>query len=259
MPSMADKPHSGRGRHYLLEVCVESVADAVIAEQGGADRLELCCARDLGGLTPSVGLYSAVRAATTLPILCLIRPRPGDFISTAAELNVMARDIVVLGELEPTGFVLGALKRDGTIDRSGCEQLIAASGTRPVVFHRAFDCTSVPESALETLVELGFTRVLTSGGAATALAGAPRLRQIQKLAGNRIEVLPGGGIRSDSIVELLRQTGCDQVHGSFSEPLPVSDKSAGLLFPNGSCVRLELVAASRRALDQLASPISFSS
>jgi copper homeostasis protein len=223
-----------------LEVCIESVAGARAATAGGADRLELCAALALDGLTPSLGLYQEVRAATHLSIVVMIRPRAGDFVYSADELRVMLRDLDAFRPLCPDGFVFGALRPDGQIDTAACDELRARAGGIPCIFHRAFDCAADPGAAVVQLAQAGFVRLLTSGREPDALAGAATIAETVRRASGRIEVLPCGRVRAGNVVELVRRTGCDQVHGSFA----VLD---------GQQVRRtsrEEVAATRAALDR---------
>src|SRR5262245_55296878 len=196
----------------LLEVAVASVEDAVVAAAGGADRLELGCALALGGLTPSLGTLIEVRAAVRVPVVVLVRPRPGGFAYSESELTVMRRDVELALAHGADGVVFGVLHPDGTVDRERCRSLLQSCGGRVAVFHRAFDVTPEPFAALETLVELGFRRVLTSGQEATASAGAELIAELRRRAAGRIEVLPGGGINASNAVDVLARTGCDQVH-----------------------------------------------
>jgi copper homeostasis protein len=236
----------------LLEVAVESVADAVAAEEGGADRLELCAALDLGGLTPSHGAYLEVRAATRLPVVIMIRPRPGDFVYAPAELRVMARDIDSFLPLRPDGFVFGALVGDGRVDVASVGHLVSRSGDVPSVFHRAFDRAPNQAEAIEQLIGTGFRRVLTSGREATALAGAPEIAKLVKRAAGRIEVLPCGRVRAGEVGEVVRLTGCGQVHGSFAKPLALPDERGHRGYPERCGTSRQEVAATRAALDALA-------
>jgi copper homeostasis protein len=235
----------------LIEVAAESVEDAVAAEQGGADRIELCAALDLGGLTPSIGLYQEVREATQLPVVVMIRPRPGDFVYSPYEFRVMARDIDAYRPLRPDGFVFGALVLDGRIDIASVGQLVARTDGLPCVFHRAFDRVPLVEEALEQLIAAGFVRVLTSGGESTALAGAPEIAGLVRLAAGRIEVLPCGQVRAKDVEELVRLTGCDQVHGSFAQPLTLPDDRGHRGYPDRYATSRAEVAATRAALDAL--------
>lgn len=242
---------------FQLEVCVDTVDDAATAAAGGADRLELCSALDLGGLTPTIGLYQEVVAAVGLPVWVMIRPRPGDFVYSASELAVMLRDVDHFRRLQPAGFVFGVLRPDGEVNREACRQLLDASGDIPAVFHRAFDRVPSPPAALKALIDLGFRRVLTSGGEETARAGAAVIARLKGRAAGRIEVLPCGRVRANHLAELLRITGCDQVHGSFSEPVPAGDEPGFQGYPIRWRVSLPEVAAARAELDQLARSLSF--
>jgi copper homeostasis protein len=234
----------------LIEVAAESVEDAVAAEGGGADRIELCAALDLGGLTPSIGAYQEVRAATGLPVFVMIRPRPGDFVYSPYELRVMARDLDAFRPLKPDGFVFGALVADGSVDIASVGHLVARAGGLPCVFHRAFDRVPRVGEALEQLIAAGFTRVLTSGREATALAGAGEIARIVKRAAGRIEVLPCGRIRAKDAAEVVRLTGCNQVHGSFARPLRLPDERGYRGYAERVGTGRDEVAAARQALDE---------
>lgn len=203
-----------------LEVCIASLRDAMIATKAGATRLELNSAFELGGLTPSPALTELVVEAaqsTRCKVIAMVRPRPGGFAYDDDELRVMQRNIDYLLQLGVDGVAFGVLHNGGTIDVQACRKLIGqvADRGREAVFHRAFDLTPDPLAALDTLIALGFDRVLTSGGKATALEGAQTIRALIQQAGNRIEVLPGGGIRPHNVAELVAITGCCQVHASL--------------------------------------------
>jgi copper homeostasis protein len=250
---------ASKKRSLQLEVCVETVEDAATAEAGGADRLELCAALDLGGLTPSVGLYQEMAAAVALPTWVMIRPRPGDFVYSASDVGVMARDIEVFRRLKPAGFVFGVLTPDGSVNREAARLLIEGCGELPAVFHRAFDRVASIPVALEALIDLGFRRILTSGGEPTAREGARAIARVRAHAAGRIEVLPCGRVRADHIAELVKATGCDQVHGSFAEPVPVGEQTGLRGYPQRLRVSREQVVAARSELDRLAGSISLPS
>ncbi|XAL98625.1 hypothetical protein OT109_13670 [Phycisphaeraceae bacterium D3-23] len=204
----------------LLEVCVASLADALAAVDGGAGRVELNSALELGGLTPSAGLLLEVveaLSATPATVVAMIRPRPGGFCYHKSDLRVMQRDIALALKLGADGVALGVLTELGKIDRERCAELIAPilEAGKQAVFHRAFDLTPAPMDAIETLIELGFCRVLTSGQASTAFAGAGTIGALTKKAAGRIELLPGGGVRPDNVAQLMQFTGCTQMHGSL--------------------------------------------
>src|SRR5438105_774571 len=188
----------------LIEVAIESVEDAIAAETGGADRLELCAALDLGGLTPSLGAFLEVRAATKLPVWVMIRPRAGDFVYSDAEVRVMARDLDLFHEHSPDGFVFGVLGSDGRIDTPRCRSLRSHAADRPCAFHRAFDKTPDGAEAVDELAELGFRRLLTSGGAQTAYEGVRVIGRLLGHAAGRIEVLPCGRVRAADVEHIVR-------------------------------------------------------
>jgi copper homeostasis protein len=222
----------------LLEVCVTSVDDALAAAAGGADRLELCVALELGGLTPSAGLLAEVRAAVELPIVALVRPRAGDFCFSANYKRTMIRDAAWLLEHGADALACGALTVNRAVDLEYWRAIVQLAGGQRSVFHRAFDEVDDQCAALEQLIELGAVRILTSGGAATALAGAMQLARLVERAAGRCEILPAGGISADVIAPLLETTGCQQIHGSFREMAAAP--------PRSSAAR---VAAARAALD----------
>jgi copper homeostasis protein len=213
-PSVANVPQAAP-RRFLLEVAVAGVEDALAAEGGGADRLELNAALSLGGLTPSLGTLIEVRQATRLPVLVMLRPRPGAFCYRPAEYRVLLRDLNLLLSHGADGIVFGILNEDATIDRIRCSEVVRQAGNHRVVFHRAFDLTPDSTPALEALIDLGVRRVMTSGQQVTALAGAAHIASLVRRAAGRIEILPAGGINDRNVVELLEQTGCDQVHGGL--------------------------------------------
>jgi copper homeostasis protein len=196
----------------LVEICCGSLEDALEAEQGGADRVELCSALFLGGLTPSLGTVIEAKARLKIPIVVMIRPRGGGFCYTPPEMAVMERDTVLAYEQGADGIVFGILNADGSIDEERCKRIRKLIGDRQAVFHRAFDVTPDPFRSLDQLVELGFTRLLTSGQEDTAPEGAPLIKRLIEYAGDRIEILPGGGIKPHSLRQIVESTGCKQVH-----------------------------------------------
>ena len=196
----------------LLEIVCETIDDALAAELAGADRLELCSGLEVGGLTPSLGFALETVALVNAPFVAMVRPRRGDFVYTIAELAVMRRDAGLLLEAGASGVVFGCLTPEQRVAERVCAQLVAAAGDAETVFHRAFDRVRDQAAELEALIELGFTRVLTSGGAKTALEGADRIRALLERAAGRIEILPAGGIREHNVEEVIRRTGCAQVH-----------------------------------------------
>ena len=199
----------------FIEAVACSVDDCLEAEAGGADRLELCSAMMVGGLTPSLGTLIEARAATPLPIVTMIRPRAGGFRYTPREFATMMRDAELAARHGTDGLVFGVLTADGRVDAARCQEFLEAArqaGVRQTVFHRAFDVTPDPHEALLTLIDLGVTRILTSGREPTALKGAPLIRALAARAAGRVEILPGGGIREDNVEDVIQATGLRQVH-----------------------------------------------
>lgn len=207
-------PPPGRA---LVEICVGDAASAVAAADAGADRLELCADLGAGGTTPSLGTVRQVLARTTVPVRVMVRPRGGGFRYDTTHLAVMLDDVAALRETfgadrDRLGVVTGALTGDGAVDEDATARLVEAAGPLPVVFHKAFDEVPDQPRALETLAELGVAAVLTSGGAADALTGAPRLAELREQAAGRLDLVAGGGIRAHNVAEVLRRSGVDQVH-----------------------------------------------
>jgi copper homeostasis protein len=197
-----------------LEACVDSVATARMAEAAGADRLELCANLAEGGITPSMGLISTVVSSVLIPVHVLVRPRPGGFHYVPDELEVIMRDIVAALDIGAAGVVVGLLEADGRLALEPMRDLVAdaLSEGAEVTMHRAFDHVRDQAVVLEQLVEIGVARVLTSGGAATALEGADRIAALQAQARARITIMAGGGIRRDTIRTVLDRTGVTDVH-----------------------------------------------
>ena len=196
----------------LVEACVDSVASSLAAERGGAHRLELCDALFDGGTTPSAGMIAACKEAVSIPVFVMIRPRGGGFVYSDAERDVMRRHVVVARDLGADGIVIGGLCRDNTIDLDLVRMLVEAGRGLPVTFHRAFDFAPDLAMSLETLVEAGVQRVLTSGGAATAADGATALADLVRQAGSRLVVMAGGGVREENVRSLVSESGVREVH-----------------------------------------------
>jgi len=202
----------------LVEVCLDDVAGALVAESAGADRVELCAGLADGGTTPSIGTVEAVLGTVRrVGVNVLVRPRGGDFVHTPDEVAVMCADIRALQRLRgsspvPVGFVLGALTPDGEIDVPTLRTLLDLCGDAPVTFHRAFDATRDLPAALDVLAGLGVARVLTSGGRATALEGADVLASLVERAAGRIVVMAGGSVRGGNVAELVARTRVPEVH-----------------------------------------------
>ena len=196
----------------LVEACVDSVASSIAAERGGASRLELCDALFDGGTTPSAGMIAACKAAVSIPVFVMIRPRGGGFVYSDAERDVMRRDVVIARDLGADGVVIGGLGRDGNVDLDLVRCLVEAANGLPVTFHRAFDVTPDLRASLDLLADAGVERILTAGGAPTAAQGATTLADLVRKAGSRLVILAGGGIREENVGDLVSVSGVREVH-----------------------------------------------
>ena len=199
----------------LVEAAVGTLEAALAAERVGPDRIELCVNLNEGGTTPSTGLTAAVIDLTRLPVFVLVRPRVGDFVYADDEIDLMTRDIETAANIGIAGIVTGALTSDRRVDVEQTRALVKAAGGLPVTFHRAFDSAINMPDALEQLIELGVTRVLTSGGAPTALEGAEVIAALVTQARDRITVVAGGGIREHNVSDVITRTGVREVHSRF--------------------------------------------
>jgi copper homeostasis protein len=198
----------------LLEIAANSVASALVAQAGGADRIELCENLGEGGTTPSHGTLAVVRERLRIPVYVLIRPRGGDFLYDDAEFEVMRRDIEHCVRLGCDGVVIGALDADGAVDADRCRELIAAAGGLGVTFHRAFDAARDQAQALQIIIDLGCERVLTSGAQASASQGAENIAALVGQAGDSIRIMAGAGIDAGNVREIAQRSGAHEFHAS---------------------------------------------
>jgi copper homeostasis protein len=211
-------------RHsVLVEVCVDSVASALAAERGGANRVELCSGLIEGGVTPSLGLVEQVRARTSLDLHVIIRPRGGDFFYDEDEFEIMRRDIMTAKRLGVDGVVFGILDSDGNVDVGRTQQLVDLVRPLNVTFHRAFDMSADLFRSLEEICLAGVGRVLTSGGEQTAVQGLDTIARLVKAASDKIVVMPGSGIDASNVRVVIDQTGAREIHVGLrsSEPSPM--------------------------------------
>jgi copper homeostasis protein len=204
---------------FLLEVCVDSVESAMAAQAGGAARVELCDNLLEGGTTPSAGTIELARKHLTIALNVIIRPRGGDFDYSEIEFEIMRRDIQIARELGVNGAVIGVLKPNGTIDKTRTRTLVELARPMSVTFHKAFDVTRDPYAALETLIELGVDRVLTSGQEATLLEGMDVVAELVRRAAERIIIMPGGSINARNIKRILDATGAREFHATANTPM----------------------------------------
>lgn len=199
-------------RRVLVEACVETVEAARAAAAGGAGRIELCAGLIEGGTTPSAGAIAVAREQLAIPLFVIVRPRGGDFVYSDDDLAVMRRDIASAASAGADGVVLGVLTGAGRVDGEILRQLVDLARPMHVTFHRAFDVTPDFADSLETLVDAGVDRVLTSGGAPTAAEGVATLASLVRQAADRIVVMAGGGITESSVARIVRETGVREIH-----------------------------------------------
>lgn len=203
--------------YVVVEAAVDSFDAAMRAQHAGAQRIELCGPLHDGGTTPSAGLIARCMDELIPSVNVLIRPRAGDFVYSDDEIAIMKRDIAVAKEFGVDGFALGALTEDGDVDVAHMADLIAVATPLRVVFHRAFDALRDLDEGLELLVSMQVNGVLTSGGAATAEAGIPRIRHLEERAAKRIRITAAGSITGDNVRKIVDGTGVTAVHGRAFE------------------------------------------
>lgn len=197
-----------------LEICANSFASALAAEKGGANRVELCENMAEGGTTPSYAQIKMCKERLSIEVWPIIRPRGGDFLYSDDEFELMKEDIKICKSMECDGVVIGILLPNGNVDKERCVKLIELAKPMPVSFHRAFDMSNDLENALEDLIEIGFVRVLTSGGAENASNGIAKIFKLVAQANGRIEIMPGAGINPNNIKEIASKTSAQNFHSS---------------------------------------------
>lgn len=220
----------GKSDFMQLEICVDSVESAMAAQNGGAQRVELCSDLLEGGITPSAGLIALVRDRIDIGLFVMIRPRGADFCYTGLEFEVMQRDIRQARELGADGVIVGVLDEQARVDVPRTRQLVELAAPLPVTFHRAIDMTPDPCVALDDVVTAGARRVLTSGGAAKATEGLAGVARMVKAAGDRITVMAGGGITPHTLQSVAEATGATEFHASLrsARPSPMEYQRQGI-------------------------------
>lgn len=198
----------------IFEACVESLAAAISSEKHGAKRIELCADLSIGGITPDYGLIEACLENLKIPVNVLIRPRGGGFIYSEEELEIMKRDIIFCRMSGAHGAVIGILREDGLADMKRLSEMIELARPMSVTFHRAFDVAGDPIAALDSLIELGINRLLTSGQKSDAYSGIDTIRRLVERAEEKIIIMPGGGINENNIRGIIKETGVKEIHGS---------------------------------------------
>ena len=244
----------------LLEIVASTVDDCIAAESGGADRIELCATIGAGGLTPSLGTLIEAKKRVRIPVMAMVRPRAGGFCYSDAEFATMLRDAALIVDNGADGIVFGILRADGSVDTERCAELVKVAGDKQTVFHRAFDVVPDPSSTLSKLIDLGFTRVLTSGQQKNAVEGRELIARLIAQAESHIEVLAGGGVRAHNVQQLVTATCCTQVHMTAFSPQDDASTGNSLLsfggLPSSPCgsyerVDPELVRRMRETLDAI--------
>lgn len=213
-----------------LEICVDSLESAIAAEQGGAQRIELCSALREGGITPSAGLVRAVRARVGLGVYVMIRPRSGDFVYSNEEFGVMRDDIALAAEFGADGVVFGVLTAEGDVDIVRTRELVELARPMKVTFHRAIDMSRDLTAAVNDVIEAGVDRVLTSGGAPSAAQGLDQIAAMVDTSAGRVQMMVGGGVRADNVQQIARATGANAFHSALrtAVPSPVTNRNASV-------------------------------
>ena len=214
--------------HFQLEICANSIRSALAAQQGGADRIELCDNMAEGGTTPSYGLISICKKLLQIPVFPIVRPRGGDFLNLQEEFEVMKQDVITCRALGCEGVAIGMLTEYGSIDIERCAELIALARPMQVTFHRAFDRCNNLEKGLEDIIRMGCERVLTSGGEVYATDGIKVLKKLVHQAKGRISIMPGSGINEENIFRIAKNSGAHEFHSTAKS---FSDSKTKLLNP----------------------------
>jgi copper homeostasis protein len=215
----------------LLEICVFNTATAIAAENAGADRIELCENYANGGTTPSYGYLKTVREKIGIPVFPMIRPRGGDYFHTQDEIDIILKDILLCKELQFEGVVFGLLNQDGSIDQENTARLVEAAYPLDVTFHRAFDRCKDPLESLETIIQCGCTRVLTSGQYPKVTDGLALVKILVEQANDRIIIMPGSGLNSSNVKHIIDTAGVSEVHTSARIRIPSSTEFRNPLMP----------------------------
>lgn len=211
------------------EVVVYNIESTLKAQEGGADRIELCDNPAEGGTTPSYGVIENVRQNVSMDVYVMIRPRGGDFLYSNYEFHSMKRDIHQCQRLSVDGIVLGILNSDGTLDKKRCKELIDKARPLKVTCHRAFDMTRDPFEALEDCIEVGFDRILTAGQQGQALKGVDLIGELIVKAKGRISIMPGSGVNENTVQEIVKRSKANEIHFSAT-----SFRPSGMVYKNGN-------------------------
>jgi len=218
-----------------VEICANSLQSAINAQLGGADRIELCVNLEAGGTTPDAAtiqmttqtLHQSLNGKKT-EVYVLIRPRSGNFCYNELELGQMRRNILFCKACKVDGVVVGVLKKNGKVNIEACTNLARIAHPMRLTFHRAFDRIENKSEALEQIIDLGFERILTSGGATTAWEGKNVIAQLIEIANGRISIMPGAGVNSDNAKKIIDFTGAKEIHLSAKKIIAPAENSSAL-------------------------------
>ncbi|HVV05661.1 MAG TPA: copper homeostasis protein CutC [Puia sp.] len=205
---------------FTLEICSFDLLSALIAQEAGAHRIELCAGPAEGGTTPGPGLIRAARESIHIDVYPIIRPRGGDFLYTDEEFDIMMKEVAYCKQMGCNGVVIGLLNADGSIDKTRTARLVEMAYPLGVTFHRAFDWAANPFEAMEDIISLGCERILTSGQRHTALEGAELINELVRQADDRIIIMPGSGVRANNILTLAESTDASEFHSSARTKAP---------------------------------------
>lgn len=223
---MYRSPHT-REINMIIEICANSYESAKAAQDGGANRIELCTDLSVGGLTPRRDLIREVVSELSIPVHVLIRPRSGGFVYSKNEFEIMLEDIAFSKKVGCAGIVSGALTQENTIDEKVTRQLIVASEGIEFTFHRAFDLVKNPSEAIETIMQFGVTRLLSSGQQNNAIDGIEMLKQLKSLSEGKLQIMPGSGINSENALA-FKKAGFEMIHFSATKKAKEDSNESGL-------------------------------
>ncbi|MDO6543726.1 copper homeostasis protein CutC [Photobacterium sanguinicancri] len=203
-----------------IEVCIDNLESLHYAQQGGANRIELCSSLALGGLTPSAGFMHLAARHATIPVYAMIRPRQGDFLFSSDDVEIMLADIYAAKQAKLAGIVIGTLTSSGHVDKEIVSSLMKEASGMGVTFHRAIDQCADPFAALDAVMQAGCERVLTSGLAPSAPEGIAMIKRMVEHCGNHLSIMPGAGVTANNALSIIQQTGVREIHLSGKSTRP---------------------------------------
>ncbi len=238
---------------FQLEICCYNYSSCLLAQDAGAQRIELCASPAEGGTTPSLGLIKSVKENTSIPVFPIIRPRGGDFLFSTQEYNMMQTEVLLCKQLGCEGVVIGILNADGTIDKKRCAALVEMAYPMEVTFHRAFDRATNPLQAMEDIIDIGCSRILTSGQRPMATEGILLLNELVLRAADRITIMPGAGIRASNIAAIAEETKATEFHSSAGTQL-----SSAMQFANAAMNEsLEITMVNKEEVENMVSELKY--